>query len=71
MLKKRLAIYAYIMQKRLKHQLRRLSKRHEVHVHKVSEDYDSHIVDDLPLTLNREPDPRLKIHQELVHEGNL
>lgn len=66
--KRRLNIYSYLWQKRLKRELQsRLAKKPEIEVIKVNpdEDYDSHIIDDLPLTINRDPRPGIR------HEATL
>lgn len=64
MLKRKLTIYSYLAQKKLKRQLKRLTSRNEIQVFKPDEDYDSHIIDDLPLTINRDPSPGVRMQQE-------
>lgn len=60
MLKRKLTVYSYLAQKKLKRQLKKFSHKNDVQVYKASNDYDSHLVDDLPLTLNRDPYPGLR-----------
>lgn len=64
MLKRKLVIYSYLAQKRVKRQLRKLSNRHEVQIYKVTDDYDSHLVDDLPLTMSRDPYPGMRVEDD-------
>ncbi len=66
MLKRKLTIYSYLAQKKLKHRFKRFAKRHEVQVHKQGNDYDSHIIDDLPLTLSRDPYPGFTLQREVA-----
>lgn len=62
---RRLAIISYLAQKRIKRKLKGLSGKPEVVIIKCNEDdYDSHIVDDMPLTITRDPYPGSSFHQE-------
>lgn len=57
MLKRKLAVYSYIAQKRLKKQVKRLLNRPTIEVHKVghNDEYDYiHDTYDMPLTLSRD-----------------
>lgn len=47
----------HLLQLKLTRGLRRLTESRRVRVFKKIDDYDSHIVDDLPLTIVREPFP--------------
>ncbi|HXH75534.1 MAG TPA: hypothetical protein VNJ08_11245 [Bacteriovoracaceae bacterium] len=67
MLKRKITIYSYLAQKKLKRQLKRLSNRNDVQVFKLGDDYDSHIIDDLPLTINRDPHPGFRMQEESAH----
>lgn len=70
MLKRKITIYSYLAQKRLKRQLKKISNRPpEVEVYKAGDDYDSHLIDDLPLTLNRDPFPGrgMRLQEEAAH----
>lgn len=64
--KKRLAVYSYLTQKRIKKKMKDLSGKPEIVVMKSlnDDDFDSHIVDDMPLTINRDPNPGSGYHQE-------
>lgn len=66
LVKRRLAIYSYLTQKRIKNKMKGLSNKPEIVVMKSldDEDIDSHIVDDMPLTINRDPYPGSGYHQE-------
>jgi hypothetical protein len=55
--RRRAVIYSYLLNKRLSRQIKRLTNPHVVQVYKASDDYDSHLVDDLALTINRDPHP--------------
>ena len=63
--KRKLSIYSYIAHKRIKRQLKKLANRVHPEVIKMNhdEDYDSHIVDDMPLTINRDPEPNTHLEQ--------
>lgn len=66
--KRRLGIYSYLLHKRLRNELQnRFSKKPSIEVIKADDDrdYDSHIIDDLPLTINRDPRPGIR------HEATL
>lgn len=62
---RKLSIYSYIAHKRIKRQLKKLANKAHPQVIKMNhdEDYDSHIVDDMPLTINRDPAPNSPIEQ--------
>lgn len=62
MLKRKLTVYSYLAQKKLKRQFRKFSERNQVETYKAHEDYDPRI-DDLPLTLNRDPAPNYHQYQ--------
>ena len=67
LVKRRLAIYSYLTQKRIKNKMKKgLSHKPEIIVMKSldDDDIDSHIVDDMPLTINRDPYPGSGYHQE-------
>lgn len=56
--RRRALLYSYLLNKKLSRKLRSLARGPSVEVHKVEDDYDSHL-DDMPLTLNRDPEPKL------------
>lgn len=55
--RRKAVIYSYLLNKKLKGQVKRLTNAQEVQVYKCTEDYDSHLVDDLALTIIREESP--------------
>lgn len=60
MFKRKLAVYTYIAQKRLKKQVKRLLNRPTIEVYKVGHDdeYDyEHDAYDMPLTLSKDKNP--------------
>lgn len=59
--RRKAAIYSYIFNKRLSRKLKRLTHSHEVQVYKCTEEYDS-LIDDLALTINRDPEPAAHFH---------
>lgn len=50
-------IYAYLLNKKLSRRFSRYTHSHVVQVYKCTEDYDSHLIDDLALTLAKESAP--------------
>lgn len=53
-------IYSYLLNKKLSRRFRRITKPHVVEVFKYNDEYDSHLIDDLPLTINRDPQPGIQ-----------
>lgn len=62
---RKISIYSHLWQRKLKRKLKALSQRNERNVVKMQRDgdYDSHIIDDLPLTINRDPSPHSNFEQ--------
>jgi hypothetical protein len=50
-------VYSYLLNKRLSRRLKRYTNSHVVQVYKCTEDFDSHLIDDLALTLAKESAP--------------
>jgi hypothetical protein len=55
--KRKVTIYSQLVQRKLKRQLKKIAERNKIKAIKPSEEHDSHIVDDMPLTLSRESGP--------------
>ena len=55
--RRKAVIYSYLLNKKFSRQFKRLTNSHEVQVYKCTDDYDSHLVDDLALTLVRDEAP--------------
>ena len=51
--KKVASVYIHKMNRKIARHLNRLLKRAEVKTFRKYDDYDSHIIDDMPLTLSR------------------
>jgi hypothetical protein len=66
MLKKKLTVYSHMAKKQFKRQLKKLGVQSDVQVHRLGVEHDSHIVDDLPLTLSRDPAPGFRIQDEAL-----